>query len=222
MGLSQLFNLHCPACEQPEPAGRLCAVCVTYLQTLDPSCECCAEPLTTGAICGACLQKPPPWDAIDIPWRFDGLTRHLIHQYKYRLDRAAGHALLSLWSPAVREHRPDALIAVPMHHRKQAREGFNHAEDITRQLSRQTGIRRYPAVRRQRPTRALEGLSRTERRQELAGSFQLTQPPPQRVAIIDDVLTTGATTAELTRTLKRSGCQFVAVWALARTPLGDV
>lgn len=219
MGLTPLFDIRCPACEQPEPSGYLCQVCQSYLNNIGSCCTGCAEPLPVGERCGSCLKTPPVWDAINIPWVFDGLVRHLIHQYKYQLDRASGRALTQLWRPPVERDTPDALIAVPMHHAKQARHGFNHAQDLALQLSAKHNIPVVKNVRRQRPTRALEGLNKKERRRELAGCFELKQPPPLRVAIIDDVMTSGATTAELCRVLKRHGCQFVTVWALARTPL---
>ncbi|EAR08739.1 competence protein F [Reinekea sp. MED297] len=165
------------------------------------------------------MQSAPDWDALHIPWRFDGLTRFLIHRYKYQRDRAAGHALLRQWHPPVHQHTPQALLAVPMHHRKQARSGFNHADDMVQFLSKSQQLPIYRDMTRQRSTRPLEGLNKAERKRELKDCFILKSPPPERVAIIDDVMTTGSTVAEITRTLKRHGTRFVTVWALARTPL---
>lgn len=219
MTVRSLFNLRCPGCDQPERQGHLCTVCTGFLTDTQPCCALCAEPLQTDELCGQCLKSPPPWDAIHIPWRFDGLSRFLIHRYKYHRDRAAGHALLRHWQPPDRLHRPDALLAVPMHHRKQALHGFNQAMDIARYLSGRLNLPLYQGMTRHRATSPLEGLKKTERRRELKGCFELDSPPPARIAIIDDVMTTGATVAEMTLLLKRNGAEFVAVWTLARTPL---
>lgn len=219
MTVRSLFNLRCPGCDQPERDGHLCPVCRSFLIDTQPCCVLCAEPLQADELCGQCLKSPPPWDAIHIPWRFDGLSRFLIHRYKYQRDRAAGHALLREWQPPAELHQPEALLAVPMHHRKQAKHGFNHASDMARQLSGQLNLPLFEGMTRHRATSALEGLNKNERRRELKGCFELASPPPSRVAIIDDVMTTGATVAEMTRLLKRHGAEFVAVWSLARTPL---
>ena len=219
MTFGTLFNLRCPGCDQAQPQGHLCQVCTRFLTDLGHRCALCAEPLQTKGLCGQCLQSAPGWDALHIPWRFDGLTRFLIHRYKYHRDRAAGHALLRHWQPPVHQHGPQALLAVPMHHHKQARFGFNHADDMAQFLSKTEQLPIYRGMTRARSTRPLEGLKKSERKRELNGCFTLKSSPPERVAIIDDVMTTGSTVAEITRTLKRAGTKFVTVWAIARTPL---
>jgi len=77
----------------------------------------------------------------------------------------------------------------------------------------------WRGVRRIKATTALEGLDKRQRRTMLSGAFALTDKPPRSVALVDDVITSGSTAAELTALLKNNGCQFVSIWILARTPL---
>jgi ComF family protein len=142
---------------------------------------------------------------------------------KYHQDFASARALASHWWHHHGHQRLplDALVPVPLHRHKARHRGFNQSEWLARYLATSAGIDVWTGLIKAIPTQPLEGLNRTQRRQTLRGVFTVTQPPPKRVAIVDDVLTTGATAAELARTLKRAGTQHIELWTLARTPLGD-
>lgn len=109
-------------------------------------------------------------------------------------------------------------MATPMHHAKFARKGYNHAAAITKILSKQLNIPVSKLLIRSQATPPLEGLNKKERRAAVHNAFSLKGTPPKRVALIDDVFTSGATAEQMTRLLKRAGTQHVSVWALARTP----
>ncbi|MEJ2042276.1 MAG: ComF family protein [Reinekea sp.] len=210
---------HCPACLQP--SDGLCPVCRGFLTRIELACQACAVPIESGELCGNCLKQPPDWNQVIAPWTFDGLARFLIHQFKYQHDKSSGRALVREWL-AISEtlRKPvDALLAVPMHRRKQAERGYNQATVLAKYIAAELKIPLFQQLKRTQQTQALEGLSRKERQHELKNAFELTATPPKRIAIIDDVLTTGATANIITRLLKRNGCKFVSVWALARTPL---
>ncbi len=208
----------CPACEQSEPSGLLCTTCITYLSEIVSPCRNCGRP-ESADVCGQCLQKPPKWDHASLQWHFNGLVRHLIHQFKYHHDMAAGNALFRQWQPDIGDQAHPSIIAVPMHHKKEAKKGFNQAMVLAKKLSDQRGLPLWRGVRRIAKTPALEGLTKKERQTVLKNAFDLNDKPPQAVVIVDDVFTSGATAAELARILKANGTQFVAVCALARTPL---
>jgi ComF family protein len=106
-----------------------------------------------------------------------------------------------------------------MHRLKLFDKGYNHADVLAKKLSGALNVPRWTGINRDVETPPLEGLSKKERRTELKDAFKLTKKPPESVALIDDVFTTGATASEITRLLKRNGCKHVSVWALARTPL---
>ena len=106
-----------------------------------------------------------------------------------------------------------------MFHKKEARKGFNQAMVLAKKLSIQRKLPLWQGVQRVTETPALEGLNKKERQAVLKNAFSLSKKPPQAVVLVDDVFTSGATANELTRLLKANGTEFVAVCALARTPL---
>jgi len=218
--LRHALPLLCPACLQAQPDSALCSVCQSYLARVEYPCPSCGAPGNSFEVCGACQQKPPSWDSLHCAWHFEGLSRHLIHQFKYQHNIAAGRALVRLWlTQQSALFKPDALLAVPMHYRKQQQKGFNQAEWLARQIGEHWSMPQWRGVRRIKATTALEGLDKRQRRTMLSGAFALTDRPPRSVALVDDVITSGSTAAELTALLKNNGCQFVSIWILARTPL---
>ena len=111
---------------------------------------------------------------------------------------------------------PDALIPVPLHPRRLAERGFNQAEEIARFISREVGVPVVGGIcRRVRPTRMQSRLSDQDRRSNVAGAFECSQSP-ERPAIVDDVVTTGATADALAAALITAGADRVQVWAVAR------
>lgn len=221
--LDQVMGSLCPLCEQPSANSHLCEVCASWLQLLPDPCPGCAAPNTLSTLCGRCQQRPPPWQSATVGWVLEGATRFLIHRIKYHRDLASARALARQWwhhqglvQPAV-----DALVPVPLHRSKARKRGFNQAEWLADYWARQAGLPVWTGIIKQHPTPPLEGLNRVQRRKTLNGVFRIMHPPPKRVAIVDDVLTTGATAAEMTRTLKQAGVKQVELWSLARTPLGN-
>lgn len=221
--LDQVISSLCPLCEQRSTKSHLCAVCASWLQPLPDPCPGCAAPNTLSTLCGRCQQRPPPWQSATVGWALEGATRFLIHRMKYHRDLASARALARQWwlDQCLHDLGVDALVPVPLHRAKARKRGFNQAEWLAAHWARQAGLPVWTNLIKQRSTPPLEGLNRIQRRQTLNNAFRVLTPPPQRVAIVDDVLTTGATAAELTRTLQRAGVRHVELWTLARTPLGN-
>jgi len=116
----------------------------------------------------------------------------------------------------------DLIVPVPLHWRRRWTRGFNQTELIADQLgaalSTPVAMR---ALRRTKATTAQQRLDARTRARNLRGAFTLHQPVAGlRVALVDDVVTTGATATELTKLLLKGGATTVELWALARTPLG--
>jgi len=151
--------------------------------------------------------------------RFDGPLQQAIHTYKYRprpqlasvlaqpLQRAILAAGVSL----------SALTFVPLHPRRQRERGFNQAERLAAQLSGELGIPLVSGLTRVRATPAQVGLSQAERRANLAGAFQWTaaQPPGDRLGLVDDVCTTGATLTAAAAAVAEAGGSIGAFLVLA-------
>lgn len=111
---------------------------------------------------------------------------------------------------------PEALIPVPLHPRRLAERGHNQAEEIARCLGREIGVPVRPEIcRRIRHTRMQSRLSDEERRANVAGAFRCAGAP-RRPAIVDDVITTGATVDAMAAALSGAGAEYLHVWAVAR------
>jgi ComF family protein len=141
-------------------------------------------------------------------------------RFKFAGTLAAGRSLSLLWIasplPAL---RPRAIVPVPLHRSRLRRRGYNQALELARPLARSLDIPLWcGGLRRIRATNAQTELTAVQRRRNVRGAFTVAShgPPPDHVAVLDDVCTTGATLAECARVLQRAGVRRVDVWALAR------
>jgi ComF family protein len=111
-----------------------------------------------------------------------------------------------------------------MHWRRRLQRGDNHAHYLAQIFSEQLGIPLLRGVKRQRYTQPQESLSKAQRRANLKRAFAVSSKldlTGMRLAIVDDVMTTGATANALSQCLLNAGATQVHIWCLARTPLGD-
>ncbi len=224
---SLLFPGRCLVCGENGLPGRdICASCLDRLPANDPCCSCCAEPLPSekadGSLCGACSAKPPPFRRIIAPWRYAAPLDTLIRQLKFHHRLAAGRLLGELLAERIPAGpHPGLLLPVPQHPRQLKQRGFNHSSEITLALSRNTGIPWSPwALKKIRHTTAQHDLSRQDRLKNLKGCFAFDPlGEHQHVAVVDDIVTTGATAREISLALKKAGVAQVEFWAIARTPV---
>ncbi|MDX1635370.1 MAG: ComF family protein [Marinobacter sp.] len=219
----------CVACLAPVDNHGLCPDCRADLPVNHSHCHRCALPLAVAAsmmTCGECLRAPPPFHRVIAPWRYQFPVNQLISRYKYQGQRALGQPLIQGLTAEVLgtlarepERRPDLLVPSPMHPARQRRRGFNQAEDIAEHLSRTLAIPWSVTLLRRVTTSAPQsGLNRRERLANLRGCFRVCGTPPEKIALVDDVITTGATARTLAAQLIGAGAREVEVWALARTP----
>lgn len=199
----------------------LCADCAAEMPRNGNCCARCALPLaTSAALCGECQQHAPPWDAAWAPFRYGWPLDRLESRFKFGRDLAAGRVLSSLWQREPHPlELPSLLIAVPLHRSRLRRRGYNQALELARPLAHALGVPlRHDVLQRSRRTEAQTELDAPGRRRNVHGAFALCAgvAPPAHVAILDDVMTTGATVAECASVLKRNGVARVDVWALAR------
>lgn len=228
--LEGLFPHHCCLCGlRSHRDVPLCHGCEGDLSPNVHCCHRCAVPLATGPdgprLCGSCLQSPPAFGRVVAPWRYSEHIAHLIHRWKYRGEVRLTPLLAHLWLREIpAPGAVDLLVPVPLHWRKLWHRGFNQSDLLCRQLYRArpaiaSGGYRNDLVRRIRPTAAQSGMSAAERRRNLQGAFTTRGAcATLRVAIVDDVLTTGATADAMARALRAAGASAVDVWCLARTP----
>lgn len=217
-----VLPLRCLLCGAAGADGiDLCASCAAELPRNRSCCARCALPLAApAALCGECQRHPPPWDAAWAPFRYGWPLDRLESRYKFSADLAAGRVLSQLWQREPCPIRlPQLLLAVPLHRSRLRRRGYNQALELAKPLARALGLPLYAqALRRVRATEAQSELDAPGRRRNVRHAFAVAPGIrlPGHVAVIDDVMTTGATLAECVRVLKRSGVRRVDVWALAR------
>lgn len=229
----RLYPATCLLCGAAGANGReLCAGCHADLPWNRGACARCAGPLPAGtrtpADCARCLQHPPLHDAAWSPLRYERPVDWLITGLKFheRLGnaRVLGELAADLLAPAYRRFpklRPQLLIPVPLHEARLRQRGYNQAAEIARPLSRLLGIPLEVAgCTRTRATAAQMDLDARHRSVNVRGAFTCTLDlRKKRVAILDDVVTTGHTVNEFARVLKRAGAARVEVWSLARAAL---
>ena len=221
----------CEVCRRWGTAA-LCADCVDRYAAAQPRCACCG--ITLGLAlprCGDCLRHAPPFThtvcAVDYGFPWDGLVAafkfhgrpELAGMLAERLTAAVQHALQS-----TELQRPDLVLPVPLSPQRLAERGYDQAWELARRVARALHL---PTEARllQRPvdTAQQSGLGRAARQRNLRTAFMVDpvrRAPLQgrHVALVDDVMTTGATVREASAVLLRAGAAAVDLWVLARTP----
>lgn len=218
--LDLLLPQDCRLCGLPAGNALLCPGCHDDLPRLPAAhCPVCALPVPTAQVCGRCLKHPPAFDATLAVWAYAEPADGLIHALKFRaqlpLAGLFADALQSLGLPPA-----DLLLAMPLHPRRLAERGFNQSVEIGRLLARNAGLR-FDAfgLERLHDTPPQRDLAWSQRRRNVRGAFALrAEVAGLHVAVIDDVLTTGASLHEVARVLKAGGALTVTNLVLARTP----
>ncbi len=212
-----VFGGRCFLC-RGAAGGVLCAACDAELPRLaGPRCPRCALASPLGAVCGRCLAAPPAYDATVAALSYEFPVDVLVQALKFRGELALAPLLGDLLAAALpAEPAPDFVVPVPLAAARLRARGFNQALEIARRAAARpaTGL-----VERARDTPPQVDLPHAERARNVRGAFRCSVPlEGASVAVVDDVMTTGATLAELAATLKRAGAARVVNWVLARTP----
>ena len=204
----------------------LCDDCRARHAAPVPRCSGCGLRLTAGvARCTACLREPPPFErcrcAVDYAFPWDGLVAAFKYHGRVELAGALADPLCAALDTDDAGW-PDLVVPVPLARTRLAERGYNQAWELARRVAARIG-RPAQAQGLARPVERAHqaALSRRERQRNLRGAFTVPQPgrvAGRRIALVDDVLTTGATAAEASRALLDAGAAAVQVWALARTP----
>lgn len=224
-----IIEHRCLLCDERCEGQPLCSPCEADLPWLDGRCTVCAVPLPSrGLVCGECLKRPPSYDHVEVPWRFafpvDALITRFKHQARWPYGRLLGERLAHHLEHAFADGlpRPDLLLPVPLARRRLRQRGFNQAQMLADWLSRPLGIATDARVLdRVLDTLAQQQLDAATRRRNLRQAFAIATGADvkgRHLALVDDVLTTGATAEALARLLKRAGAERVDVYCLARTP----
>ncbi len=223
-----LLPTHCLVCGEAGADGHdLCVDCQRALPWNLSACARCGLPMPEPvAACGRCLRKNPSLDRVHAAFRYGFPVDRLVPGFKFHHDLAAGRELaeamhvMLMDAMSVDTDRPQALIPVPLHPKRLRQRGYNQALELARPLAASFGIPLlHVGLRRIRDIAPQSGLGALARRRNPRDAFAVGRNLlPAHVALVDDVMTTGATLHECARVLKRAGVQRVDAWVAARVP----
>ena len=234
--LFRLWPAHCLVCTEPGADGRaLCTACAAGLPWNRTACGRCGLPLPVSAeACGRCLRRPPPLASTRAVFRYEAPLDRLLPRLKFHRDFAAGRVLAGLMAEALGaassdSARPDAIVPLPLHRDRLRRRGYDQALELARPLARTLGLPlRDDLLVRVRDTAPQSRLDAAARRRNTRRAFAVaTATPsakrrahvlPAHVALVDDVMTTGATLHAAAIALRRAGVARVDAWVCARVP----
>ena len=230
MKLFKLFKSQCVLCDaKVDNTISLCSGCRADLPKVEFACRVCALPMEKNndtAFCGQCISQTTYVDYALNLFHYETPIDHLIGQMKFQqqLSVAAIFAdLLKTYIESVDlEHgSPDAFLPVPLYKKRLAKRGFNQSLEIIKPLAKSQNIPvLLDVISRSKETQAQTGLSKHASKKNVSGSFTLlSKPAGSHILIVDDVVTTTATTNELAKLLKKSGVEKVGVLSLARAEL---
>ena len=235
----------CEAIAPEVSAGSgLCAICAESLYELGPACPRCAEPYDSppgpaGLLCARCRRQPPPFQTTHASYRFGGELAVALRRLKYDRRPDIARALAPLVAPALRRalQRVDVVMPMPLHWRRFSRRTFNQADLLLRrayplasapapgQTPEPAGLPDATIDRlslcRVRATSAQSSTSAARRARNVASAFAVRprrrhRVMARRVALFDDVMTTGATMAAASRALLAAGARSVVAVCVAR------
>lgn len=211
------------------PAATLCARCVARFAAPVPRCASCALPVPMGvARCGACLREPPPFERCLVAADYGWPWARCIAQFKFHQDPGLATPLADLLAtaPGVAEAlaQADWVLPMPLSSERLAERGYNPAQLLAARLARRFAPRRLRTdlLLRIRHTPPQRELPRAERLKNVRGAYAvepLKAPllAGRRVALVDDVMTTGASLREAAGALRAAGAAQVCAIAFART-----
>lgn len=226
-----IWPARCLLCGQPGHRGcDLCADCRARLPWNHSACGVCAIPLppvvgagvADGQTCGRCLRRRPPQTACVAAFVYGFPLNRLLPRAKFHGDLAAARLLAGLMTEATAgAARPDAIVPLPLHPGRLRQRGYDQALELARPLAAAMGLPLLgTALYRQRDTAPQSQLDAQQRRRNLRNAFAIRPGAvlPEHVAVVDDVMTTGATLHAAALALRRAGVARVDGWMCARVP----
>ncbi len=200
------------------------------ITTLLPSTCYVCDSLSDRAVCDNCIEKfneiyrnekrlflKNPQLVIQAPFVYKGVVKEMIEDIKYRGDFFAVPFFAEHLASMIKEYEYDFLVPVPLHFLRRWRRGFNQSEEVAKEISKILNLPVYHGAVRVRNTRSQTKLSRKERIENIKGAFRVRgdKVKGKKLAIIDDVITTGATTVELARVLYLKEPEKIDIYAIS-------
>jgi ComF family protein len=211
----------CVLCAADSGPHALCPACEQDLPRLPTAhCPVCALPTPQGAPCGDCLQHHPAFDHTVAAWSYAWPLDRLIPAFKYSGQLLLARPLADGLHAALRDAaRPDLILPMPLHPQRLRERGFNQSQLLAKAVAKALDCPWHQDVlERIKLTPPQASLPREARRTAIKQAFRCRQAlSGLHIAVVDDVMTTGASLNEVAATLKQAGAQRVDCWVLART-----
>ena len=209
----------CLLCGTFNHNGAWCKACDSSLPYLTaPHCPLCALPTLNGDICGRCLKRMPQFDRTLAVFAYSFPLDKLVQALKFGERLMLVDGLADSLAQRV-EVRPDCIIAMPLHPSRLRERGFNQSTELARRVANILNIPLLPhACQRVRDTPPQSALKWKERGKNMRKAFICTQDlSGKHVAVVDDVMTSGASLNEVAVALRSAGAHEVSAWVIART-----
>lgn len=201
-GLDWVYPPKCALCGRMGPRG-LCDDCREEFIPLERTVQR--------------LGPPSPLQSQASLFRYDGRARQAVRRLKYERATSIAPPMASMIASGALELGImdwDVIVPVPIHWRRRCERGFNQSELLAAALPKRQV--RSDLLKRTRATRPQVGLSISQRLQNLRGAFQASaQAAGRRVALLDDVLTSGGTATACAHALLAAGAEEVCVFTFA-------
>jgi len=191
-------------------------------------CQTCALPISDAldTHCGVCLQSLPPYSRTEACWIYEAPVAQLIAGYKYHRRLSYGITLakiasIKFASAYIQTKKPDFITATPLHWKRHLYRGFNQCDVLTQYFSQQLQVPIFTHIKRSKPTKKQLLLPAEERQVNLKDVFSIGKSDAiagKLIAVVDDVMTTGATAKSISQTFLDAGAREVHILVLARTP----
>lgn len=230
-----LISNYCLFCNRQGCSGKICDHCLSLFQPSLPgkSCIRCAIPLNVDSIstnleCGECQQEPPNFNRCVATYLYNPASAKLVNALKHHGQLSTVPIIAEMMHSSLKKRfinqdlskLADLIIPVPLHGKSISVRGFNHTNEIAKILSKRLQIPLdNHSCKRIKNTKPQQNLSRNQRKKNLLNAFNCDHSVTgKRIALIDDVVTTGSTANEVAKTLLNAGALTVEIWCFVRTP----
>jgi ComF family protein len=192
------------------------------LPLIGSRCTVCALPLANAVTCGDCLKNPKPYQRTLCALRYENPVNYLINRFKNHTQWQIGDFLCDQWlkqnAEAAVGSVDSVIVAIPSHPKQSAKRGFTPSVYIAENFSKRLGIPIVPLLKARYEATPQKSLNRQQRLGNLKDVFEAQPFPGKKVILVDDVVTSCATTIAASHALARVGVESIEIWALARTP----
>jgi ComF family protein len=236
--LAYIYPDTCQICRQERASARegyICGACRSKpdgVQVIaEPFCRCCGTPFETEATvefeCFNCRDHRLYFRSARAAVKTTDLIKQVVHSYKYNhalwFEPFLADLFIQKAKPQLSPEKFEAIIPIPLHWKKRWERSFNQSERLARALAKATGIpMNTKLLKRILPTPTQTRLTRAQRAENVKGAFDFrgkNSLSGERIVLVDDILTTGATASECAKVLMQNGAGFIDVWTVARGTL---